>query len=305
MCALLAGCAKDLDNDELIVITPIDGYNTEIQQVHFKWNELQGAENYQLQIVQPSFDSILQFVADTILTGDEFHISLLPGSYVWRMRAYNGGSSTPWTAVRSLQVDSTSDLTGQSLTPLVPSSGTYTNQSYPTLQCQPINIAELYHFEIRSGTSWASGTYIVDSSSTVNSCTLLTPLSEGRYFWGVQASNSLPSYTSVHNSELLVDLSVPGQPFNLTPNGSTQTTGAFTFSWTRAIDNGVIQSPQSDSLFIFTDSGLTNLYKRITLNGTTHVDSIPTAGAYYWIVKTFDAAGNIGQPSSTATITIQ
>jgi hypothetical protein len=302
---VLTSCSKDLESEELLVYTPIDGFSTEIQQVHFKWEELQGAEFYHLQIVKPSFDSIVYFVADTNLTGNEFFLSLAPGTYSWRMRAYNGGSTTDWTIARLLQIDTTSDLTGQSLTPLSPSSGIYLNQPYPLLSCNYLNIADQYLFEIRLGASWTGGSTVESGSSTINSYTPNSPLSEGRYFWGVWAENSRPSNTAVFNAELLIDLTVPGQPINLSPNGSTQGTSAFSFSWTRAIDNGIIQAPKSDSLFIYNDSGLSNLYKRTLVNGTTYVDSIPSTGTYYWVVKTFDAAGNIGQSSATATITIQ
>lgn len=300
----LHSCSKDLESENLLVFVPIDQFTTEVQNIHFKWEPLQGADFYELEIVRPSFDSIVFFIADTTLTGEEFYLPLSPGNYEWRMRAGNGGSYTPYIPFRRLRIDTTSDLTGQSLTPLLPTTGGYTNDPTPTLSWTGISFADSYTVEVRSGSSWSTGV-TEDLSSVTSPQHTPSALPEGQYYWGVYAENNRPSSTATFTSEILIDLTTPGAPFNLFPDGTTESTSAFTFSWNRAVDNGTIQSPVDDSLFIYNDVGLTSLYKRVLVNGTSFTDSIQVTGTYYWMVKSFDEAGNIGNLSNTASVTIQ
>ena len=100
---------KDIKNDTVSIIAPTDNLNTPINTVTFWWNELDGAEKYNLQIVKPNFGSVLQLIVDTTITNNKFYYTFSPGTYQWRIKGINGGGSTVYTT-RTLIIDTTSNL---------------------------------------------------------------------------------------------------------------------------------------------------------------------------------------------------
>ena len=63
---------KDIKNDIVNIIAPVDNMNTPNNTITFWWDELEGAEKYNLQIVKPSFDSITQLIVDTNVIINKF-----------------------------------------------------------------------------------------------------------------------------------------------------------------------------------------------------------------------------------------
>jgi len=99
---LCAGCITELDTDlrnrTVMPLAPADTIVTNDTAHTFFWNPLEGATQYQLQIVSPRFDSIAHLVADTLVATNRVAL-VLPRSlsYQWRVRALNASSSTAYS----------------------------------------------------------------------------------------------------------------------------------------------------------------------------------------------------------------
>ncbi len=111
---------EDITNDSLVVLGPADGIQTERATQTFWWEEDEEAIIYNLQIVEPTFDTPERLVLDTNLSEELFKASLQPGQYQWRVRGENGAYESRYV-VRSIQVDSTVDLSQQEILLLNPS----------------------------------------------------------------------------------------------------------------------------------------------------------------------------------------
>jgi hypothetical protein len=88
------------------LVSPADGATTSLP-VTFDWTDVAGAASYNIQV-----DEISAFGAPLILdataTASQFTSSSLPGgNWFWRARAVNSaGTPGPWSAVRTIQVQS-------------------------------------------------------------------------------------------------------------------------------------------------------------------------------------------------------
>ncbi len=299
---------RDLSKETVNVIIPQANYQSTIQQVHFKWEAVEGASQYRIQLVSPDFNNIQAFILDSVVQGTEFFYNLEPGTYAWKMRAENNSSETPYITDRIIQIDSTNDVSGQTVDLILPLNASYTNQTYPGFSWLSLSSADGYDVVVKTGSDFLTGTTVESSSISGTSYTLANALSEGDYIWGVRATNSsTSSSTSYSTRTFRVDLTVPDPPTLITPDGDIFSPNqSFTYTWTQQIENGAYPSPLADSVYIYTDPSLTTLYKRFTTSSSSsYLDSIPTIGTYYWRAKTFDEAGNIGSFSSYNSFTIQ
>lgn len=108
---LITGCAelmeKDLSKQTVRLVAPSDGVvAADSTRMTFAWDSLDGAIRYRLQVVSPSFDSIVRLYADTTLNGFFFTIPVLSdkGKYQWRIMGSNNSSATDYSAPRTFTV---------------------------------------------------------------------------------------------------------------------------------------------------------------------------------------------------------
>lgn len=95
---------RRLEGHSVALIGPQNGIATSTGIQTFLWSTLDGASNYRLQIVSPSFDSIQYLIVDTTVGNDNFALLLDPGSYQWKVRAQNSSSYTDFTVPFTLTV---------------------------------------------------------------------------------------------------------------------------------------------------------------------------------------------------------
>lgn len=93
---------KELTEKKVVLQAPSNNVITNDSVHNFNWQEMEGAFEYQLQIVSPRFDSIAKLVADTTMTTVIFmDMTLQKGNYQWRVRAKNASTashySDPWS----------------------------------------------------------------------------------------------------------------------------------------------------------------------------------------------------------------
>ena len=138
---------EDIKNKTLVVLAPANNLVTTSNLVTFWWDELDGAEKYNLQVVKPNFSNLVSIVADTNITGTKFSLTLLPGTYQWRIKAINAGGSTVYQQF-NLTVDTTSNLTGQLVSVISPQTSYLTGNKTVSFSWNTLNAALNYQILI-------------------------------------------------------------------------------------------------------------------------------------------------------------
>ena len=94
---------KPLTDTQVVLLSPANNgvFKDSIQL--FYWEKLEDSAQYQLQVVSPSFDSIVRLQVDTIVDYNKISLLLNKGKYQWRVRAVNsnttGKFSNTWSLV--------------------------------------------------------------------------------------------------------------------------------------------------------------------------------------------------------------
>ncbi|MCF8229285.1 MAG: hypothetical protein K9J24_10085 [Bacteroidales bacterium] len=284
----------DIRNDKVELLSPPNNYQTDIATQSFYWNQVEFADRYILQIASPGFGWIEYFLVDTLLTKNSFSYTLYPGEFQWRVKALNNSYETDFTT-HTLKIDSSNDISGETLQLLWPYEADTTNQLSIRFKWMPLYNATQYNFEL-----YYQSNLILIESTPNDTLTISLEAGEGKYVWRTQAVNQI-SETQFSERYLYLDTTSPSQPVLIAPdNNSYLPDSATHMIWQRTEDQG---SRQFDSLFVYTDSLLVNEKLKIRTNQTTYVDSLGT-GTYYWRVRTFDIAGNSSTYSETWKFTI-
>jgi hypothetical protein len=270
---------KDLSKKVLTVNSPADNTVSAMFTQTFWWEEIKGADKYQIQIVKPSFASVQQFIMDTLIRGSRVELILSPGTYQWRIRAKNSTSSTEYIT-RNLTIDSTLDLSGQPLSLSLPANNHYSKTFSNNFSWQPMPNAENYVFQLLQ-----SGSLVYTQSGSSTTCTY-TVAAQGEYQWRVFAQNST-SNSSYATRTLTVDTAKPAIPTVIFPIADTSSIEPLPLEWNNT------ETGLSYHLQISADSNFTALHTDITISTTTYdVINLPSGQYYYWRVKAIDKALN-------------
>lgn len=279
--------AVDLRDENLTVLSPADNLTTTMATINFYWQELDGARTYRLQIAKPSFDNMTSLLMDTSVTLTQFTYVFTPGTYQWRVRAENGSTETPYVT-RTITIDSTADLTGQTLILFSPANDYATNDTSINFSYYGLYNASSYRFVLKTSSVGFSGTQILPDEVVTDTVVTLTNLLEGYYDWGVRGESALSTTTYAVRS-IYVDYTNPAAVSLSSPASNATISGpTINFSWMNTIDTG---SPLYDSLYVYTDTAMTIIRKALYISGTSTSDTL-SIGTYYWRVRAIDKAGN-------------
>lgn len=300
MSYLLPGCNEfiedDLEGKSVGIISPANGQNLSSNTVYFSWNELEGADWYNIQIVRPAFSSIQQFVVDTNVSALSFTFSLPTGSYEWRIRPENSAYQGNYI-IRSFSVQPDSLLSQQFVNLLSPAQNDTTNVTAMLFKWDQVEYADQYIITI-----WKpdQNGQIIYTSTTTETSYNYTISTDGSYEWGIKAINNASS-TMFYTRKLVIDTETPSAPvLNSPANNAVQNDTTVTFTWTH--DAG--EASLKDSLFVSTNSGFSSIVATaVSSNGSATLNL--GNNIYYWRVRSKDAAGNLGAYSSTYKVTIQ
>lgn len=287
---------KDISEDTLSLIIPVNNDTSATNNVHFKWEKLKGAAFYHLQIVKPSFASIDYFVLDSNINALEYYYVLTPGAYQFKIRAENSAYQTAWVGPYNLVIDSISDLTNQVVPLIAPADLVYSNASVFTFSWQSVFSAETYEFQLRSGADFASSGTTLHSTNGIYGTSYSTPAglfaTEGAYSWGVKAVNQT-SASGFSDRTLYIDLTAPNSPLSVSPSHGASFADTVVLKWSNGTDPGSIHAPVSSIVQIGSDT----LFGSVLANYTVTTDSLQhvftSAGTFWWRVYNVDAAGNI------------
>jgi hypothetical protein len=88
---------KSLDKVTVQLSAPGNNVVSDSTTQAFWWQPVDTSINYELQVVTPRFDSVVSLVADTTTGGNVLSLTLVPGQYQWRVRAFNSVSTSPFS----------------------------------------------------------------------------------------------------------------------------------------------------------------------------------------------------------------
>lgn len=281
---LLFGCSafivKDISNESIKILAPPDSFHSGSSTVTLWWEELDGAEKYDIQIVSPSFIYIVNLIADSTTSNDKFSVDLAPGQYQWRVRGVNNGWESEYST-RTFFIDSISDLANVNVNLLAPINNFSTTQTKIVFEWQTILGADEYRFQLLDDND-ASIIYDV----TTTNDTIHYTLTEGEYIWKVRAQNS-SSNSLFSERNLAIDLTPPNVSIPISPLTGDTLVNPFTLSW------DADPTSSYDSLYIYSDNTLSIPVLAILITNTSYNFTTGISGEdYSWRLKSFDAAGN-------------
>lgn len=290
---------EDIEDENITLLAPANNLTTIVLTHTFWWDWLDGAETYNMQLVEGSFSNVTRFILDTSITKNKFDYTLYPGTFQWRVKGMNNGSETYYTTF-TLNIDSSLDISSQQIVLTGPTDNTITNNDNVTFSWNSLLNADDYLIEVHENT-W-SGNLVYGpqiTSSTSNS----TTLPEGTFVWGIQGRNATSNTSTMFSTRTItVDTTSPEMVTLVAPADNATLNNAYnTYSWTDGTNTG---TALTDDIFFYSDAGATNLLKTAQAIGTSYQDSLGT-GVYYWRVQSTDAAGNIGPMSIIRKVTIQ
>jgi hypothetical protein len=178
----------DLTGKTVVIISPSDSITTSNSQVQFNWEYMDEAEEYRIQIARPDFINVEWLMYDSVTTANSIILSLVPGNYQWRLRPENGSSVGNYIT-RTIEIDSTMDLTNQEVILIYPTSNLITNQSVLDFSWYELYNAEQYSFLIYQDT-WNGDLVLPEQIATSPELTL-SGLLDGNYVWGVRGESAL------------------------------------------------------------------------------------------------------------------
>ena len=270
---------QNISNKQISILAPTDGYKTSISTQVFWWDELKGAEKYNLQIVRPGFSSIQNFILDTNVIGNKYTCSLVPGTYQWRIKGVNNGSSTEYIT-RTLIMDSIIDLTNQIIILSSPDNNFISNILSHTFEWDKLYNAADYQFQIKNKNN---SNYFIDTLLKDNS--FVFSLYEGAFTWKVRAKNA-SSMSEYSSHSITIDITPPDVSTLDSPIHVATANNPVALTWTR--DASAI----ADSLFIYTDSLVSTPVSKLYLTTTIYNYTGKVTQIYFWRLRSADAAGN-------------
>jgi hypothetical protein len=284
---------ENIEYSRVIALAPADSATVTNQTVTFWWSEIEGATQYEMQVVSPTFSNTLQLWVDTVVTDDKFTFTFSPGTYQWRIKAANGAYETRYT-IYNFTIDSTSDLSNQTVLLVYPEENDTTNQTRITFQWSPLLNATDYRFELSEPDF--NGTILLDVNLFTD--TITYTLDEGSYSWRVRGQ-SVSSNTVYATRSFTIDTTSPSAPVLNAPDDNAMVSDTVNLQWTRSND------AVADSVFVYPDS----TYSVIIVNSKTSQSTYSFTGtignSYFWRVKSIDGAGNDSPFSIGRKFTIQ
>jgi stress-induced morphogen len=276
---------EDLSKLKVRLNAPSNKVVTSIQTQQFWWNKVEGATEYNIQIVSPAFDSVASIIANQRVETDTFYKTLAPGRYQWTVSARNSNSVAVSDTFSLIIIpDTAQDLRRQTLLIESPINEFATNQKNIIFKWQKLVAASEYRFQIASPDFTNSSNVKIDKR--VNSDTISTTLEEGVYRWRVRAENDKAN-TDYAERTLIVDLTAPSAPTLIGPLIDSLSSLPVQMRWNADINNS-----EKDTLYIYKDSTAIQLILKQASIVTNYSFRDTTTNLYYWRVRSVDKAGN-------------
>lgn len=284
-----------------VLILPQTNDTVAENPVYFKWEEVEGATKYHLQIVSPNFNNITTYPVDSMVSGTSVYFSLDSNKYELLLTAENEGYTSHTLGPITFFVGIEPTSGGETVILSSPATDEYYNESFDQeFIWQVLTGVTTYEYSIRKGTSYQSTNIIETAAGIVtNQYTVSATLDEGEYHWGVKAYLSAGGETNVSTRRFYIDTINPVIPTLISPTTS-QSPGSVTFTWSSATDPGTVHAPIESTVEVAEDLNFTiGLISAISTTSTANI-TLSGTGTRYWRVRNTDQAGNESDYSTVA-----
>lgn len=292
---------ENISNDTVQILSPVNNSAIESNVVSFKWNTLNGADKYRIQV----YESNQVLVLDSLTSKTSITLPLNAGKYMWRVRGENYAYESIYSFPSNFSTSIPNDLTNQQVILATPENNKFINFINVTLNWEVLKNATTYSLKLvntANSQEVYSKTDLTGTSLTLDLPTLV----DGTYEWRLKAKNADTETKQYSANKFNIDRTVPNQPKNTLPaDKSTQTVNSsVTYIWSIATDTGNVKSPISYIIEFASDIDFNNIIQTQNSNSTTLQQTFSNTGIYYWRVRAVDGAGNIGINSTGFKITV-
>ena len=294
---------KNITDKTITIIAPTEGINIDSNTISFQWNTIDGADQYNVQVL----NNTNTLVIDSLVNTNSLSHELIPGNYSWRVKGKNFAHETAYTFPISFTVQILGNLANHTIILNSPTDSIYRNTTTGIIVTwSPLEAASSYTFELDKNIAGAITTQnitagITNTSHAIDSSNFAEDAS---YIWKIKAVNNTSS-TLFSSRTILLDTTTPNPPNLTSPDHNhVTTTTELQFQWNTTPDIGTIQSPITNILEIATDSIFTNIIQTYTVSNNTQSHTFSEANNYFWRVKSKDAAGNISGHNGMRKLTI-
>ncbi len=286
----------DISNETISTIAPTEAAELSGTTVSFNWEEMEGATEYHLQIVQPNFTTATQLILDSLVNGTGFTKQLDPSQYEWRVRGQNSAYETVYTT-STFTVLENDDFESNTLLLESPVDNFISNEAIHNLSWQEVTGALEYRLQVWQPNTDGTLLSDINIADTNTDFTFL----DGDFLWQVKAVNATQS-TAYTARNITVDATAPNTPTLLLPeNASTHTAGSISYTWEREI---IVGSAEVDSLYVYNDEALTNLIFKEEVSDNNYSTNM-IADTYFWRMKSFDELANESEYTGVFTFIVE
>lgn len=284
---------EDLSKIKVELLTPPDNYNSKIQTQEFIWEAMEGADEYQFQIVSKSFAYIEEYILDTTLTSTKFSITLEPKEYEWRVIGKNSAGESAYDEYKLTITDDTT-LAGQIINTILPNDNdSYTKDSI-AFWWYKLNNAQNYQLQVATHPSFNSQTITQNVSTSNDYYYLINTLGIGQFYWRIRALRGNVDTTTYTTTKTFT---IDAAPIHNSPNNNSAVVLPLTINWSTTTNVA------KDSLFLYYNNSTTP-FKAVELSSPTYqftnTDTLGRGtGTYYWQIR---SVGNNGYISSKSNL---
>ena len=222
---------SDISDNLIVLFAPSDGVVLDSGDVTFSWDLRDDVDEYQLQVVTPSFERPAQVVLDTTLTGGNFSFALDSGRYEWGVRGLNSAFSTIFS-ISAFTVNASGVTTNELNSPSLVAPGDGQTLTGGTLLFVWDDVAKADNYLLRIAQPQFENPDIilVDTLLTTTRFSFSLP-EDGPYAWGVRASNETNESSFVSRTLTIASPTLTTPVLSAPRDSIRQQTSGTLFSW--------------------------------------------------------------------------
>jgi len=293
----------DISEDILMIIAPTDGAILQESTITFSWEEIEFAEEYQVQIATPSFEQANQVVLDTIISDSiqgirNITTTLNPETYEWRVRALNSNFQTAYST-QSFALDTLQpviDIANQVVTIVSPTEGAIINEGSINFNWEEVTGATSYDLQIATPNFETPIQIVTDTSLTELS--FITTLENSEYAWRIRAKNeSSETLYTTQGFEVVEEMTELSDQMVIliSPDDGFETADTtISFSWELLEDATLYR-------IMIVDTSDDTVFTEVTTT-TSDITIDLVSGSYQWSVRGESDTQNTAFTTRTITI---
>jgi len=291
----LTGCSEifeqDISGKMVQIMAPADSAASGAVSQTFRWQALEGAREYRLQIGSPSLANSSNFFLDTLTNRTSLRLLLKAGRFEWQLTARNAGYESA-SAGRFLLIEPSTNLAEQSFRLLAPANKSLQSSNTVTFRWEALPMADRYVFKLDNRPA--------DTVQTAQVVKTL-PTEARSYTWQVTALNATSQKAADESFTFQISLTAPAQPVLLSPaDNSDLQSLPVTFSWQRGTAEVI-----RDSLYLYTANQtlISGFPRAVSANSYTlqRSSTALSAGTYSWAVRSVSTNGRVSSMSERRT----